>query len=509
MAKNKRDGIIRRILKDKMVRTFLARMSFKMFFSIYYYDYIKYETARFQEEIMEIIQNQKNGFVVISAFRGSAKSTIITNASVLWSVLGKPQKKHILILSQTEQKARQHLQNIKRELENNELMRMDLGPFEEERSQWGATAIIIKKFNAKIVIGSVDQSPRGMLFGSKRPDLIIIDDIEDLDSVKTQQGRDKTFNWLTGEVIPAGDKHTRIIVVGNMLHDDSVMSRLKKKILAKEVDGVYREYPIIDSNGKPLWIGKFPTQKDIDDERKKVMNAQAWAREYMLQIVTNEDAVIHKEWIQYYDVLPPRMDSYAIGIDLAIAQNETSNFTAIVSGGVIGHGQEQYIYILPNPVNEKMSHLNNVNRAEMLSRTIWNGSLADIFVEDVGYQKSVIQELCSRSLPAKGVLTHGQDKRARIMSISHLIQSGKILFPRKGAEALIAQLIGFGSEKDDDLADALTTLIRGLLERRYARSGFLDIAEEDLRRMNEDPDYFKKPHGLGDWVTMARNQGGL
>ena len=100
-----------------MVRTFLARHSFKMFFSIYYFDYIKYETAKFQEEMMEIIQNAKNQLIVISAFRGSAKSTIVTNASVLWSILGKPQKKHIVLLSQTEQKARQQLQNIKRELE--------------------------------------------------------------------------------------------------------------------------------------------------------------------------------------------------------------------------------------------------------------------------------------------------------------------------------------------------------------------------------------------------------
>ena len=506
MRKNNSSGIIRKILKDKLVRTFLARKSLRMFFSIYYYDYIKYPTARFQEEMMNIIENSKNKFIVFTAFRGSAKSTIVTNASILWSILGKRQDKLIVILSSTEHKARQFLQNIKRELEMNDLLRTDLGPFDEERTQWGATAIIIKKFNAKIVIGSVEQSPRGLLFGHNRADLIILDDIEDLESVRTQQSRDKTFDWLTGEVIPLGDKKTRIIAVGNMLHDDSVMSRLKKKVLNKEVDGMYREYPIIDDNGKPLWPGKFPTQKDIDDEKRKVMNEQAWAREYRLKIVSNDDTVIKKEYIQYYDVLPQKTDFSAIGVDPAIAEKETSAFTAMVCAKIVGHGDNQYVYILPNPVNERMSHLDNVRRSELLSRTIDGNKLAELYVEDVGYQKAIIQDLKSKSLPVNGVLTYGQDKIARLMSVSHLIQSGRVLFPRFGAETLIAQLLGFGSEKYKDLADALVTLLRGLQEKKYSQNGWISIMEEDMKKIVVDPNYLKKPRGLNDWVNMPMHK---
>jgi hypothetical protein len=126
--------------------------------------------------------------------------------------------------------------NIKLELTHNELLKKDLGPFEEERNSLGnATAIIIKKLNVKIMISSVEQSIRGMRHGENRPDLIILDDIEDTQSVKTREGRDKAFNWLTGEVIPAGDKRTRIIAVGNLLHEDSVLKRLQKRIEAKEM----------------------------------------------------------------------------------------------------------------------------------------------------------------------------------------------------------------------------------------------------------------------------------
>jgi phage terminase large subunit-like protein len=43
--------------------------------------------------------------------------------------------------------------------------------------------------------------------------------------------------------------------------------------------------------------------------------------------------------------------------------------------------------------------------------------------------------------------------------VSHLIQSGQVLFPRLGAENLILQLTGFGKESHDDLADAFAILM--------------------------------------------------
>jgi hypothetical protein len=58
-----------------------------------------------------------------------------------------------------------------------------------------------------------------------------------------------------------------------------------------------------------------------------------------------------------------------------------------------------------------------------------------------------------------GLPTHGQDKRERLSSISHLIQQGKVLFPRHGTEHLITQMTGFGKERHDDLMDALVTLL--------------------------------------------------
>jgi hypothetical protein len=56
------------------------------------------------------------------------------------------------------------------------------------------------------------------------------------------------------------------------------------------------------------------------------------------------------------------------------------------------------------------------------------------------------------------------DKRSRLALTTHLIQTGRILFPRHGAEELINQIVNFGVEKHDDLADAFSILILNCIE---------------------------------------------
>lgn len=478
--------LIEKILNDKHIRKGVVTESLSWFFTIYFHSYIRYKTAPFQEEIISIAEDQDIKLAVIVAFRGSAKSTIITTASVLWSILGRPQKKFVIILSQTEQKARQHLQNIKRELENNSILRKDLGPFDEEKNQWGSTALIIKKFNAKIMIGSVEQSIRGLRFGENRPDLIILDDVEDTNSVRTQEGRNKTYDWLTGEVIPAGDKNTRIIAIGNLLHEDSLLKRLQGNIESGEIEGIYREYPIIDENNQPLWPGKYPASEDIEAEKKKVMSTVAWAREYLLKIIDNEDQPIKREWIQYYDLLPPDNyhTYYATGIDLAISQKDRADYTAMVSAKICGRGENLGIYILPNIVNKRLTTQEILEQAKAISSSLHRGKL---FIEDNGFQISFVDHLKRQNYPAEGVRSIN-DKYARLASISFMVQSGKVFFPKTGAELLIKQLLGFGIEKHDDLVDAFSLLLGKIAEKDCHITSLsymsVPVDDSDLNHLN-------------------------
>lgn len=476
--RNSADDLIEKILTDKTVRRNLVQKSFEHFFPVYFHRYMQYETADFQKEIFEILEDEVIKLAVIVAFRGSAKSTIITTAYVLWSILGVQERKFIVICGQTEQKARQYLLNIKNELLNNDLLKKDLGPFEEERNSLGnATALIIKKLNVKIMISSSEQSIRGMRHGEHRPDLIILDDIEDTNSVKTREGRDKPFNWLTSEIIPAGSKNTRIIAVGNLLHEDSVLKRLQKKIEdgeMKSLNGVYREYPIMDERGNALWPGKYPTPESIEAERERTMSETAWYREYLLKIISTEEQVVRPEWIQCYDKLPnENIRSIAIGIDLAVSEKDSADCTAMVVGYVYGYGKNMMIYIQPHPINQRLPFPEQVECIKSLVATLKHIHYrVKLYIENVGYQEALIQLLASQKYDVESVPARG-DKTTRLRLTTSFLKEGRILFPPKGCEELIEQMVGFGKEKHDDLPDAFAILVLKVIENnpRQGSSG--------------------------------------
>jgi len=467
---SKVDRIFDQVINDQSARKKLVRERIEFFFPVYFHRYMQYETADFHKEIFNILEDDQIKLAVICAFRGSAKSTIVTTAYVLWSILGIQQRKFIVICAQTEQKARQHLFNIKLELTNNELLKRDLGPFEEEKNGLGnATAIIIKKLNVKIMISSVEQNIRGMRHGQHRPDLIILDDIEDTQSVKTREGRDKAFNWLTGEVIPAGDKRTRTIVVGNLLHEDSVIKRLEEKIKRGELshlNAIYREYPIMDEQGNALWAGKYPTPEDIEAERQKTMSETAWYREYLLKIISTEEQVVRPEWIQFYNKVPHTgFRSVAIGIDLAVSEKTSADCTAMVVGHIYGVGKNMQVYIQPNPINQRAPFPVQVELIKALIATQkqkhWR---VKVYVEEVAYQQAMVQLLQSGKYDVEGVPTGRTDKTARLRLVTPFVKEGRVLFPETGCEELIMQLVGFGKEKHDDLADAFAMLILKAIE---------------------------------------------
>ncbi len=131
------------MIKNRRVRTAITKDSHWYFFHFYFAHYVTYPTAPFQRDIIALTENEEIRSFFVVAFRGSGKSTIITTSYPLWAILGKQQKKFILILGQTRNQAKQHMMNLKRELESNNLLKNDLGPFQEESDEWGATSLVL------------------------------------------------------------------------------------------------------------------------------------------------------------------------------------------------------------------------------------------------------------------------------------------------------------------------------------------------------------------------------
>ncbi|PIP27195.1 MAG: hypothetical protein COX30_03225 [Candidatus Moranbacteria bacterium CG23_combo_of_CG06-09_8_20_14_all_39_10] len=463
--------IIQQIVNVRDIRLAATYGSHYLFFHTYLSHYVKYPTAEFQRDIFRITEDESIKHAVIVAFRDSAKSTIVNLSYPIWSIIGKPQKKFVLILGQTQNQARRHLNNIKREFEGNAVLSRELGPFEEKDGEWGSVSLEIPKFGARITAASSEQSIRGIRHGEHRPDLIILDDVEDSNSAKTLEGRDKTYNWLMSEIIPAGDRDTKIMVIGNLLHEDSLLMRLKDNIEAGRMDGIYRAYPLINKSNEILWPGKFRNMEDVEEMHKMISSEVAWQREIMLRIIPDDGQVIQAEWIQLYDQLPEGKPNYiVVGVDLAISQKTTADCTAMVTGYVYGSGDNLKIYILPNPINEHLTFPETLERIRMVD-SMYSHDTRYICVEDVAYQAAVIQQLKAEGIRTEGVKVNNYDKRAKLTSTSEYIFSGRVVFPRVGGEKLINQLVHFGVEKHDDLADAFAFVVLKVIDRNRLGGG--------------------------------------
>jgi predicted phage terminase large subunit-like protein len=487
--------------EDKAVRRTIVRRSHKLFFLYYLNDYIEFPPAPFHEEIFHLSETDNHSMFVLSAFRNSAKSTIMSLSYIIWSIING-RAKYIMLVSENQQKAQTLLNHIKEELENNELLRRDLGPFQEDRAIWNAVSITLTRYDAKITAVSTEQSIRGLRHKHHRPDIVIIDDAENQESVRTQESRDKLYKWLSGDVIPAGHSKTKTVIIGSILHPDCLIKRLQKQIDLGKIDGIYRMYPIVDENGNPLWPGRFPTKESVEKEKSRGITDREWATEFMLQSMIDEDCIIQESDIHYYDRLPDSHDLnfkyVATGIDLAISQSSIADYTAMVSGALLRE-DDWKLYIMPYPINERLNGPQIQERIVNHSLMLGNGQPTQMFIENVAFQQAMIDFINQAGIPVEGFSPGGTDKRARFISISALIKSGRVLFPRQGVERLINQALWFDMEKHDDLLDALVILVLKVSERERSTFTFPkpnpsptlttqekeSEAEEELRLLQE------------------------
>lgn len=242
--------------------------------------YLKYVSAPFQKEMTHLAEDLRHRMIVVMAFRGSGKSTILNTAYSLWAVLGDQRKKFVLIVSNTQAQAKAHFTNIKHELETNELLAHDLGPFKTNEDDWGSYSLQLDKHGAKIMCVSQKQSIRGLRHGQHRPDLIICDDIEGTGYSENEGQVDNVYDWFMSEVLPLGNEKTRIIVLGNLLGSESLLVKLKEYARTNPKTAIFKAYPLIDYNGKCLWPQKF--NEESCEHLEDILSLDVWGSEYLL-----------------------------------------------------------------------------------------------------------------------------------------------------------------------------------------------------------------------------------
>ena len=505
MSRKSESEILELMLANPRLRRTITRKSFYWFFLFYFARYMEYPLAQFQREMMSLAENRSVRNVVIAGFRGSAKSTILSLAFVIWCVLGEHKIQHVLICSKTEQKAQMLLQHIKDELEPDSLLKKDLGPFREFKNPWNMSGIVIRRTDARINVVGMEQPVRGLRHKQFRPQIIVLDDIEDIESVKTQESRDKMYEKLTREIIPAGSLNTRLLFIGNRLHEDSVMERVQRAIASGQMEGEVRNYPAL-ADGKPLWPGKYKDKEAVESEKLRGMPELAFRREMLLEIIPDGYQILERKDLRFYR-FGDAFDGYRftiVGVDPAAKTKPQNDCTAIVAADVYGYGPGLKIRIRPNPINARLEYEETVEQTLRVAEAV-SGNV-HICIEGVGFQDMFLILFENRGMRAEAVPVRGKSKEDRLISAAIHIQAGTVEFADSGNEELINQALYFGSGDHDDLVDALSLVVLQSFEAAKKDSGFLEYIKEQAKA---GPGTFMRPKNMGDWVAMARRQGGL
>ena len=273
-------------------------------FSLLFPSHIQSDPAAFHIELYQDFA-ELSGLMAAAAPRGFSKSTITDLILAAWVALNA--KRHFIILiSDTVTQATGLLDALKDELENNEAIAWLYGDI--YGAEWNSEALIILgidqkgiRHKTKIIAKGAGMKIRGLKFRSFRPDLIIIDDLENDELVESADRRKKLKNWLVKGVLPALAKEIGcIIMIGTVLHRDSLLSNILK---GKDqfIGWKKRHYKGILANGESLWPERWPVSELIamrsNPKHPLYLGPIAFASEIQNEPISEEDQIIQEDWL--------------------------------------------------------------------------------------------------------------------------------------------------------------------------------------------------------------------
>lgn len=464
------------MITDRYLRIVVSKDSFYHFLMNYLQDDFELIPADFHKEMIDSLDSidDVNKYIAIMGFRGSAKSTIL-EAFALWSLINGKHNFIIYIRANIDD-AKMSLANIRNRIEENEELRKDFNIVLDDskshdfREKWSESQITVG--NCTILARSKGQKVRGKKFKKARIDLIIGDDIEDVKDADTREKREATRKWFFGEVLPATKQgvladNVKVVLLGNLVHKECLIKHLSKNKIVKVL-----EFWLYDKDGKITWTGLYPNEEAIEKEHNKVLIAGEelgeviWQREYLGVEVDPEDMILKKSDIKYYpeEWLQKKAISAGVGVDFAISEKKTADFTAMCKGMEVTNDEgERRLLILKDNVEKRMDFEATIKKTIEINEIMPYGT--KFYPEKVMYQQSAIEIMQKNGLSVVPMPATG-DKKARIESACWYIKTGRVLFPREGAENVINNLIGFGIEKHDDLADAFAYLVLGMIKKK-------------------------------------------
>jgi hypothetical protein len=315
-------------------------------------DIVQTPFASYQADFWRWVWKIRDGeslhpFVAIWA-RSFAKSSSVELACA--ALAAKGERQYVMYVCGTQSQADDHVKNVAKLLQSETFARhypkvAQVGKTPQNvNDAWRRDRITTASGFTVDAIG-LDTAARGIKLGKIRPDMLIVDDIDDpLDSPGMVQ---KKITMLTKGLIPAGGPHVVVAVVQNLIHEDGIVARLadgRADFLAnREVSG---PHPAIanaafeqDASGKWVITGgetTWPVRSlsVLQDEIDRV-GITAFRSEYQHEVDHHEGGIFghltyrHCTWAE----VPP-LDRIVVWVDPAVTDTDKSDSHGIQADGL-------------------------------------------------------------------------------------------------------------------------------------------------------------------------------
>ena len=427
-------------------------------------------------KIFEDIANGKKRRVIVNIAPRHGKSEMISYLAPAW-FLGKYPHKKIIMASHTADLAVNFGRRV-RNLVGSENYRdvfpqIELQADSKSASRWGTN------FNGEYFAIGV-----GGALAGRGADLFIIDDPHSEQEAKT--GRPDVFlpawEWFQSgplqRLMPGG---AIIIVMTRWSKLDLTGMIVNQMAKEEDVDQwEIVEFPAI-LNDKPLW-GDFWSLDELLG-KKAGMDPRYWQAQYMQNPVSEEGALLKREWWQIWEKDdPPHCEFTIMSLDAAQESNNRADYNALTTWGVFFNEEtNNYAIILLNSIKKRMEYP-DLKALVLEEYKEWE---PDVFiVEKKSNGSALYQEFRRMGVPV-GEFTpgKGQDKIARVNAVSALFQGGVVFAPdRRWAKEVIEECNDFPSGTNDDLVDSTTLALM-----RFRQGGFIRLPSDEP----EEERYFR------------------
>lgn len=504
------------LMGEKGLRKELAAFDLAYFGRAYLSHYFIKKSPKFHEELDDIwcrgvlkgkdpfsdaktIARMDGSRQAVAAPRGHAKSTNFTFKDALHAIL-YAYKHYLIILSDSSEQAEGFLEDIKGEIEDNGNIVMDFGRLKGNKC-W-RSSVILTENDIKIESIGSGKKLRGRRHRSWRPDLIILDDIENDENVTTPEQRKKLDNWFKKAVSNAGDTYTDIMYIGTILHYDSLLNN----ILTKNAGYKTKKYRAVisDADNKKLWDEWEKIFTNLFDEEhqenaktfylanqeemlegtevlwedklsyydlmvKKIVDGIAsFNSEQQNDPIDPDSATFNPEWFDYYkeelmDFTKPNF-IFIGSNDPSLGKNKKSDTSSIFALAL--DTKTGYMYVVEASVERRKPDVIITDVFEMNGRLKrdYKKPFYKFGVEVVQFQyffKDVMAKesvKCGEYIPIEEIQSL-QNKNLRIESLQPVVKNKYLKFNEKHKE-LIKQMTEYPMGKNDDAPDGLHMAVK-------------------------------------------------